>query len=94
MPKVVAEFEAILSSGVDAEAFAGLVVPVRLICGSNTRATTRRVAEKLCQSLPNVEFLEVEGAAHMAPTTEPERINPLFAEHVFSQLGSGLPAAA
>lgn len=94
MPKVVAEFEAILSAGVSAEDFSRLNIPVRIICGTATRATARKVAMELARLLPNVELVEVEGAAHMAPTTEPDTINPLFAEHVLSVLNRGLAAAA
>lgn len=94
MPKVVAEFEAILSAGVSAEVFAGLNVPVRIICGTATRATARKVCRELARSLPNVELVEVEGATHMAPTTEPDTINPLFAEHVLAALHRDLAAAA
>ena len=94
MPKVVAEFDALLSTGVTAADFTKLNIPVRLLCGTKTRRTARKVAEILVTSLPNVEFIEVEKAAHMAPTTDAARINPLFAEHVVMQLAKDLEVAA
>ena len=94
MPKVVAEFEALLSCGVSAESFANLNVPVRLICGADTRVTAARVSEVLASVLPNVEFQVLEGASHMAPTTDPDRLNPILAEHVCRQLDAAVELAA
>ena len=94
MPKVNAEFEAILSAGVSVDDFAKLNIPVRLICGTKTRATARKVTEILAGTLPDVELVTVDGAAHMAPTENPDRINPLFAEHVIASLPANLKVAA
>jgi pimeloyl-ACP methyl ester carboxylesterase len=94
MPKVIAEFEALLSAGVSVDDFKKLNIPVRLICGTKTRATTSKVFRILADSLPNVEVIEVEGAAHMAPTQTPDTIDPLFAEHVIAMLQEKLRIAA
>jgi pimeloyl-ACP methyl ester carboxylesterase len=94
MPKVAAEFEAILRAGVSASDFARLDIPVRLICGSETRGTARKVTDVLTGALPNVECIFVEGAAHMAPVTQADRVNPLFAGHVLSNLESEYKVAA
>jgi pimeloyl-ACP methyl ester carboxylesterase len=94
MPKVVAEFDAILSSGTSIADLAGLNIPVRLIHGDQTRKTAARVIEVLSQTLPDVENILVEGAAHMAPTTHASRIDPLFAEHVLACLNNSLRVAA
>jgi len=94
MPKVVAEFEAILASGVSAETYRKLGIPVRIICGTRTRATAELVARRLARALPNVEFVEAEGADHMGPTNRPDAINPLIAEHVLGSLRRRVAAAA
>ena len=94
MPKVLAEFDAILSAGVTAEDFAKLNIPVRLICGTNTRRSARRVAEILAATLPNVEYIEVEGAAHMAPVTQAKLINPLIVENVLGAMEERVDVAA
>ena len=94
MPKVVAEFEAILSSGVKAETFAKLDIPVRIICGTRTRATAELTARRLAAALPNVEFVSAEGADHMGPTNRPNAINPLIAEHLCQSLRRRVAAAA
>ena len=85
-PKVAAEFEAILSANISASDFSGLNMPVRLILGSQTQATSRRVTQVLGEVLPNVELITVDGADHMAPTTQADKINPLFAGHVVATL--------
>lgn len=82
VPKIIAEFDAVLSSGVAAADFAGLDIPVRLICGSRTRKTARQICAQLARALPRAELVHVEGAGHMAPCTDPGRINPLIAAHV------------
>ena len=89
-----AEFDAILSAGVTAEDFAKLNIPVRLICGTNTRRSARRVAEILAATLPNVEYIEVEGAAHMAPVTQAKLINPLIVENVLGAMEERVDVAA
>jgi pimeloyl-ACP methyl ester carboxylesterase len=86
MPKVAAEFEAILSANVSAADFADLDMPVRLILGSETHATARKVTEVLNAVLPNVELVTVDGAEHMAPATQADNINPLFAGHVVATM--------
>ncbi len=94
MPKVAAEFEAILSANVSAADFAGLTMPVRLILGSETRATTRKVTEVLNDVLADVELITVDGADHMAPATQADQINPLFAGHIVATLKHQYYAAA
>lgn len=86
VPKVAAEFGAIASAGVSADDFAALGIPVRLISGSRTRRTACEVTKQLAAILPDVEHIEIPGMTHMAPCTHPERINPIFSEHVIASL--------
>ncbi|RZJ09922.1 MAG: alpha/beta hydrolase [Rubrivivax sp.] len=55
-------------------------MPVHLLCGTGTRASARRVAQSLAMRLPNARLSWVEGAGHLAPMTDPERVNPLVLE--------------
>ena len=84
MPKVAAEFNAILSAGVSAADVASLRIPLRIICGTATKMTARGVADALAAAAPYAEKVMVDGAAHMAPVTHAKRINPLILEHVFA----------
>ncbi|MFN3305538.1 MAG: alpha/beta fold hydrolase, partial [Roseateles sp.] len=52
--------------------------PVQLICGGATRASARRVAHTLAQQLPRVQLTLLDGAGHLAPIAEPDRVNPLL----------------
>jgi len=85
--------EAIAAAGVDVdewrkalfgeptprEAFARLDVPVLLITGTRSPRSSRAVAELLARTLPRVEVVELEGCGHMAPVTQPDKVNPLIA---------------
>lgn len=84
LPKIAAEFNAIFSAPVSTADCAKLHMPIRVICGTRTRASASKVAEVLAESAPNAEQVFVEGAAHMAPATQPKDINPLIIEHVLA----------
>lgn len=94
LPKVAAEFDAIFSAGVAAADCATLTMPVRIICGSRTKASAGRVSEMLTAAVPQAERILVDGAAHMAAATQPARINPLILEHVFASTATRMAAAA
>ena len=94
MPKVAAEFDAILSSNVSAADFADMNLPVRLVLGSEARSTARKVTEVLNDVLPQVELITVEGAEHMAPATQADHIDPLLVGHVAETIERQYCAAA
>ena len=94
MPKVAAEFEAILSSNVNAADFADMNLPVRLVLGSETRSTARKVTEVLSDVLPQVELITVDGAEHTAPAMQADHIDPLLAGHVAATIERQYCAAA
>ena len=81
-PKIEAEFRALLASGFVQNDLAALALPVRLMCGTATRRSTRRVAEVFADGPAVVEFDLLDGLGHMAPITAPGIINPLIIEHV------------
>ncbi|MBT8078331.1 MAG: alpha/beta hydrolase [Gammaproteobacteria bacterium] len=94
LPKVAAEFNAILSAGVSAADVAMLHMPVRVICGTATRAPASAVSEALAAAAPCADRVMVDGVAHMAPVTHAKRINPLILEHVFTALSVDVKKAA
>lgn len=63
---------------------ARLDLPVLLMTGSRTTASARGASRRLQALLPQVQAVEVEGVGHMAPVTDPQRINPLIARFVAS----------
>lgn len=80
MPAVRRHFEALFNAQWSDAQLAELRMPVQLICGSATRASARRVTQSLAVRLPLVRFNWLEGAGHMAPVTEAQRVNPLILE--------------
>jgi pimeloyl-ACP methyl ester carboxylesterase len=57
-------------------------VPALLTAGDTGAQTGRAVTELLSRALPNGKLRIVEGAGHMAPIAEAERINAIIAEHL------------
>jgi pimeloyl-ACP methyl ester carboxylesterase len=94
MPKVAAEFEAIVGSTATLVDLGRLDVPVRLMYGTGSRAPARAVAYVLGHGLRRVESIEVPGVGHMAPVTNPELINPLIVEHLQRYVPSTYRVAA
>ena len=82
MPTIRRHFEALAATRWSDAELATLQMPVRLICGGATRASARRVAQTLAARLPHVELVGLEGAGHMAPIAEAERVNPLILAHL------------
>jgi pimeloyl-ACP methyl ester carboxylesterase len=56
-------------------AFRALTMPVLLMVGRDSPASSRAVAQLLSQTLTNLETLEFEGLGHMGPITHAELIN-------------------
>ena len=72
------EWHALVHDPTPLEAFAGINVPTLFLTGARSRASTLAVARLLTKVLPRVCVDTIEGAGHMAPVTQPERINPLI----------------
>jgi pimeloyl-ACP methyl ester carboxylesterase len=54
---------------------AQLRMPVLLMVGRDSPASSRAVARLLAQALPHVQTIEFEGLGHMGPITHPEPVN-------------------
>lgn len=62
------------------DAFRRLDVPVLYIVGEHSPISSKGVARLLNPVLPKAEFRELERLGHMAPLTQPNRVNPLIEE--------------
>jgi pimeloyl-ACP methyl ester carboxylesterase len=60
-------------------AFSRLEIPVLLLVGTESPASSRGVARLLAPALPRVELVELEGLGHMGPVTHPEIVNRAIA---------------
>jgi pimeloyl-ACP methyl ester carboxylesterase len=60
-------------------AFAALGIPVLIMTGKASPASSLAVARLLANTLPQVEVVDFEGLGHMGPVTHPDRVNDAIA---------------
>jgi pimeloyl-ACP methyl ester carboxylesterase len=82
MPKLMIEFAAISGDTDRLSDYQRLNMPVALTAGDTGAQTGRCVAELLSGALPQGSLHIVEGAGHMAPVADADRINAIIAEHL------------
>ena len=82
MKTVKAEWDAVFREPTPLSAFAALDVPVLVITGSDSPASSRGVARLLTKTLPRVTAIEMEGVGHMGPVTHPDRVNALIERYL------------
>jgi len=71
---------ALMDDATPPTAFQALQMPVLLMVGAQSPASSRAVARRLADVLPQVEVLELEGLGHMGPVTHPQQVNAAVAE--------------
>jgi pimeloyl-ACP methyl ester carboxylesterase len=71
-----------------------LAIPVLLLCGSETTLAARGVVAELCRLLPAARHVNLAGAAHMAPVTQPGQVNPYLIEFLQAVAGVMEPQTA
>ena len=91
MPKVAAEWHALFTEPTPLEAFAALEVETTLIAGSESPASSKRVAHLLERTLPRVTRVELPGVGHLAPVTHPDAVNAAIDAHLRRVLGGPPP---
>lgn len=67
--------EALMSEPTPIEAYARLGMPVLLMTGGLSPASSRGVARRLSAVLPRVQVLEFAELGHMGPVTHPDAVN-------------------
>lgn len=82
IPKVLLDFAAISNDADELSEYKKLSVPALLTAGDTGAQTGRAVTELLSRALPQGKLRIVEGAGHMAPIAEADRINAIIAEHL------------
>jgi len=78
MPTVRRHFDALFAAPWSDGLLGQLRMPVQLMCGTATRASARLVAQCLAAQLPQARMHWLEGAAHMAPLTQAQRVNAII----------------
>ncbi len=80
MPKVVADFDAVMGHTVGISTYRTLDIPTLLLYGVRSPASTRAIAQCLWESLPRIEVRGLLGAGHMGPVTHAEQVYGVIAK--------------
>jgi pimeloyl-ACP methyl ester carboxylesterase len=97
MRAVKPEWHAAFHEPTALKAFAAVDVPTLFLTGTKSKASARAVARLLTTVLPRVQVEEIDGVGHMAPLTQPDKVNPLierFLEAAQPPLAGDAPEAA
>jgi pimeloyl-ACP methyl ester carboxylesterase len=78
MRAVKLEWHAAFSEPTPLHAFGAIDVPTLLLTGKKSKESARAIARLLRAVLLRVRAEDLEGVGHMAPVTQPERVNPLI----------------
>jgi pimeloyl-ACP methyl ester carboxylesterase len=81
-PKIAAEFDAIAAAHDTLGDVSDLEMPVKIICGTSTRRTAKRICELMARQIRNSRLLQLVNLQHMAPLTHPGSVNPLLIDYV------------
>jgi pimeloyl-ACP methyl ester carboxylesterase len=84
-------FDALFAARWKARLFARLQMPVWLMHGSATRASARRVADRLGALLPCVQRVEIAGAGHLGPITHAASVADAMAMPLRASLAPHAP---
>jgi pimeloyl-ACP methyl ester carboxylesterase len=81
-PKLGLDFWATMAEATPRADYGRVAVPVLILSGTLSPRPTRRIAELLAGTLPNVRLGAIGGAGHMLPLTHMEAVNAAIAEHL------------
>ena len=81
-PKVVLDFTALFAASDPLSAYGDLKVPMRVTSGNTGPRPARRVAELLGRARGDGALRIIDSVGHMAPVTDPDRVNPEIITHL------------
>lgn len=76
--KVASEWRRLERTATDLQAASRLQTPLCILSGASTPAPTRALMDVLQAALPNASHHRIAGVGHLAPMTDPQRLNPLI----------------
>ena len=82
MPKVVADFDAVLGHTTPLAAYRHLDIPTLLLYGVNSPQSTRSIVDALSRTLPKAETRGFLGLGHMGPMTHADQIALLIGKFI------------
>jgi pimeloyl-ACP methyl ester carboxylesterase len=91
---VASHFDALFANPIPIDAIAGFDLPVLLMRGGRSPASSSAVADVLAAALPTVRVLRFGAAGHLGPITDAADVNAAILAHLDEQQQTGLRAAA
>ncbi len=85
MPKVVADFDAVIGHTTPLEAYRDLDIPTLLLYGLESPESTREIVDHLSRTLPKSETRGFLGLGHMGPITHASQIAQLISKFLATQ---------
>jgi pimeloyl-ACP methyl ester carboxylesterase len=82
MTKVLLDFQAVLFDTTPLASYADISVPVLLLSGTASPRPTRSIIEILATTIPHNSLKQLQGTGHMAPITDPQRVNDLIIDYL------------
>ena len=82
MPKISAEYDAMLGAYDELTDLAGLEVPVRLVAGTQSPRASLRISELLREQISDCQLLRIAGCGHMAPVTQSYKVNAVLTDYL------------
>jgi pimeloyl-ACP methyl ester carboxylesterase len=81
-PKAPLDFAALIEASTQADAYARLHFPARIVRGEHAPTPSRLIAETLATLLPNARLTVIPGAGHMGPLTHTAEVNAVIIQHI------------
>jgi pimeloyl-ACP methyl ester carboxylesterase len=84
LPQVLAEYAAIATETDTLAMYARLTCPTLCMMGQESPQVSRRVTERLAAALPGARLVDVAGAGHLLPLTDPHIVDPAIRRHLLA----------
>jgi len=88
IPSIDRHFKALAADPTTLKDYERLRIPVLLMAGARTKASTRRLTELLAYGLPASEVEMIDGLDHMGPVTAPGVVNGRIEAFIARQVSS------
>jgi pimeloyl-ACP methyl ester carboxylesterase len=78
MSLVEQRWDALLHDSVALSDIASIDIPILILTAKDSNAPTRALGQLLIDTLPHARCTEMQGVGHMAPLSDPDRVNSLI----------------
>lgn len=81
-PIIATHFRSLIGDDTMLAAYARIVVPTLILCGTQSPQPSRMITRLLAETLPMARHRTIRGVGHMAPITHPDDVNPPILVHL------------